>query len=224
MAIRVGLGSPARAACTRRPSPAGRRRPDRGPSEARLWVNKGSFAFTALEPGGRSGSASCWARLERLRQLLRVLRGCSGVDRSGGCRFLPGTVGLICGRDSAAERDDAGELAAPLARRAVQWSSPVAVQGRVRGRRGHRGAAQVRRGHGEVDVHRGRAAAGRWRTLLPFSDEALARAVRRAATPVVSAIGHEQDNPAARHSSPTCAVSTPTDAAKRRSYRTSASS
>ena len=50
--------------------------------------------------------------------------------------------------------------------------------------------------------------------LLPFSDEALVRAVSRATTPVVSAIGHEPDNPLLDHVADLRAA-TPTDAAKR---------
>ena len=49
--------------------------------------------------------------------------------------------------------------------------------------------------------------------LLPFSDEALLRAVHRARTPVVSAIGHEQDAPLLDLAADVRA-STPTDAAK----------
>ncbi|WP_242424628.1 exodeoxyribonuclease VII large subunit, partial [Frankia sp. EI5c] len=50
--------------------------------------------------------------------------------------------------------------------------------------------------------------------LLPFSDEALLRAVVAARTPVVSAIGHEQDTPLLDFVADARA-STPTDAAKR---------
>jgi exodeoxyribonuclease VII large subunit len=49
--------------------------------------------------------------------------------------------------------------------------------------------------------------------LLPFSDEALCRAVSRCVTPVVSAIGHEPDTPLVDHvADKRC--STPTDAGK----------
>jgi exodeoxyribonuclease VII large subunit len=50
--------------------------------------------------------------------------------------------------------------------------------------------------------------------LLPFSDEALCRAVFAARTPVVSAIGHETDAPLIDYVADARA-STPTDAAKR---------
>ncbi|MPZ04384.1 exodeoxyribonuclease VII large subunit, partial [Micrococcus luteus] len=50
--------------------------------------------------------------------------------------------------------------------------------------------------------------------ILPFSDEALVRAVAAARTPVVSAIGHEADRPVLDDVADLRA-STPTDAAKR---------
>jgi exodeoxyribonuclease VII large subunit len=50
--------------------------------------------------------------------------------------------------------------------------------------------------------------------LLPFSEEALVRAVAQAATPVVSAIGHEQDAPLLDLVADVRA-STPTDAARK---------
>lgn len=50
--------------------------------------------------------------------------------------------------------------------------------------------------------------------LLPFSNETLIRAVSRASTPIVSAIGHEQDSPLLDFVADLRA-STPTDAAKK---------
>jgi exodeoxyribonuclease VII large subunit len=49
--------------------------------------------------------------------------------------------------------------------------------------------------------------------LLPFSDEALVRAVAACRTPLVSAVGHEMDSPLVDHVADRRA-STPTDAAK----------
>jgi len=49
--------------------------------------------------------------------------------------------------------------------------------------------------------------------LLPFSDEALCRAISKATTPIVSAIGHEPDSPLSDHVADLRAA-TPTDAAK----------
>ena len=50
--------------------------------------------------------------------------------------------------------------------------------------------------------------------LLPFSDETLCRAIARCTTPVVSAVGHEPDNPLCDLVADVRAA-TPTDAAKR---------
>jgi exodeoxyribonuclease VII large subunit len=58
------------------------------------------------------------------------------------------------------------------------------------------------------------ASGGRIEDLLPFSDEALCRAVFGCRTPVVSAIGHETDAPLVDYVADVRA-STPTDAAKR---------
>src|SRR5262245_1634308 len=66
-----------------------------------FWVNRGSFAFTALDIRP-VGIGELLARLERLRQVLAA-EGLFNADRKRALPFLPGTVGLICGRDSAAE-------------------------------------------------------------------------------------------------------------------------
>jgi exodeoxyribonuclease VII large subunit len=66
----------------------------------------------------------------------------------------------------------------------------------------------------EVDVVVIARGGGSVEDLLPFSDEALVRAVFLATTPVVSAIGHEPDSPILDLVSDVRA-STPTDAAKR---------
>jgi exodeoxyribonuclease VII large subunit len=67
--------------------------------------------------------------------------------------------------------------------------------------------------HPDVDVIVVARGGGSVEDLLPFSDEALVRAVHRLRTPVVSAIGHEQDQPLLDLVADVRA-STPTDAAK----------
>ncbi|MDP9865106.1 MULTISPECIES: exodeoxyribonuclease VII large subunit [Streptosporangium] len=175
-----------------------------------FWVNKGSFAFTALEMRP-VGVGELLARLERLRQVLAA-EGLFGVDRKRRLPFLPGTIGLICGRDSAAERDvlENSRRRWPAVRFKVE---PVAVQGPY-------AVTEVTEAlrkfdaDGEVDVIVIARGGGSMEDLLPFSDEALVRAVAACRTPVVSAIGHEQDNPLLDLVADVRA-STPTDAAKK---------
>ncbi|MDP9849010.1 exodeoxyribonuclease VII large subunit [Streptosporangium lutulentum] len=175
-----------------------------------FWVNKGSFAFTALEMRP-VGVGELLARLERLRQVL-ASEGLFGVDRKRRPPFLPGTIGLICGRDSAAERDvlENARRRWPAVRFQVE---PVAVQGPY-------AAGEVIEAlrkfdaDGDIDVIVIARGGGSMEDLLPFSDEALVRAVAACRTPVVSAIGHEQDNPLLDLVADVRA-STPTDAAKK---------
>jgi exodeoxyribonuclease VII large subunit len=157
------------------------------------------------------GVGALLARIEALRQLLAA-EGLFAASRKRRPPFLPRAVGLITGRASAAERD-----VVENARR--RWPAvrivtrEVAVQGAL-------AAGQVIDALRELDadpdvevivIARG---GGSLEDLLPFSDEALLRAVVAARTPVVSAIGHEQDSPLLDYVADVRA-STPTDAAKR---------
>lgn len=156
-----------------------------------FWVNKGSFAFTALEIRP-VGVGELLARLERLRQLLAA-EGLFGAERKRRLPFLPGTIGLICGRDSAAERDvlENSRRRWPAVRFKVE---EVAVQGPY-------AVGEVTEAlrkldvDADVDVIVVARGGGSLEDLLPFSDETLVRAVAACRTPVVSAIGHEQDSP-----------------------------
>ncbi|RCG31353.1 exodeoxyribonuclease VII large subunit [Sphaerisporangium album] len=175
-----------------------------------FWVNRGSFAFTALEIRP-VGIGELLARLERLRQII-VAEGLANADRKRRLPFLPGTIGLICGRDSAAERDvlENARRRWPAVRFKVE---AVAVQGPY-------AVAEVTEAlhkldaDREVDVIVIARGGGSLEDLLPFSDESLVRAVSACRTPVVSAIGHEQDNPLLDLVADLRA-STPTDAAKK---------
>lgn len=175
-----------------------------------FWVNKGSFAFTALEMRP-VGVGEMMVRLERLRQLLAT-EGLFNADRKRRLPFLPGTIGLVCGRESAAERDvlENSRRRWPAVRFKVE---EVAVQGPY-------AVAEVTEALRKLDadsdvevivVARG---GGSLEDLLPFSDETLVRAVAACRTPVVSAIGHEQDSPLLDMVADVRA-STPTDAAKK---------
>jgi len=126
--------------------------------------------------------------------------------------FLPGTVGLITGRASAAERDVMTVATGrwPAVRfelRNTVVQGPNAVPQIVDALRelDHDDTVDViviARGGGSVE------------DLLPFSDETLCREIAKCTTPVVSAIGHEPDNPLCDLVADVRAA-TPTDAAKR---------
>lgn len=171
---------------------------------------RGTFSLRALEIR-HVGLGELLARLEQLRRTLTA-EGLFDAARKRPLPFLPNTVGLICGRDSAAERDvlENGRRRWPAVRFEVR---PVAVQG-DRAVREVTEALKDLDSHPDVDVIVIARGGGSLEDLLPFSDEALVRAVASAGTPVVSAIGHEQDAPLLDHVADVRA-STPTDAAKR---------
>jgi exodeoxyribonuclease VII large subunit len=171
---------------------------------------RGSFGLAATEIRA-VGIGELLARLERLRRSLAA-EGLFAAERKRRLPFLPGTIGLISGRDSAAERDVLRNAARrwPAVRFRVEQ---VAVQGTY-------AVAEVTDALHRLDfdpvvdviiVARG---GGSLEDLLPFSDESLIRAVAACRTPVVSAIGHEQDTPLLDLVADVRA-STPTDAARR---------
>jgi exodeoxyribonuclease VII large subunit len=154
-------------------------------------ATRGSFALTALEIRA-VGVGELLARLEKLRRELAA-EGLFSAERKRSLPFLPGVIGLICGRESAAERDvvQNAQRRWPAVRFRIEQS---AVQGPY-------AAGEVTEAlrkldaDPEVDVIVITRGGGSLEDLLPFSDETLLRAVAACRTPVVSAIGHEQDAP-----------------------------
>ena len=171
---------------------------------------KGSFALTATQVKA-VGIGELLARLERLRAALAA-EGLFAVERKRKLPFLPGTIGLICGRDSAAERDVLRNAARrwPAVRFRVEQ---VAVQGLYASQEIIE-ALQKLDADPAVEVIIIARGGGSIEDLLPFSDEDLVRAVAGCLTPVISAIGHEQDVPLLDLVADVRA-STPTDAARR---------
>jgi exodeoxyribonuclease VII large subunit len=173
-------------------------------------ANRGSFALTALEIRA-VGIGELLARLERLRRQLAA-EGLFSAERKRPLPFLPGVIGLICGRESAAQRDvqENAERRWPAVRFRVEQTAvqgPYAVAEVI-------DALRKLDEDPDVDVIVIARGGGSVEDLLPFSDEALIRAVAACRTPVVSAIGHEQDTPLLDYVADLRA-STPTDAAKR---------
>src|SRR5580693_1159153 len=173
-------------------------------------TNRGAFSLAAVEIRA-VGIGELLARLERLRRALAA-EGLFAPERKRPLPFLPGTIGLICGRDSAAERDVLRNSARrwPAVRFRVE---ETAVQGPFAAEEVIDALRRLDE-DAEVDVIVIARGGGSLEDLLPFSDEALIRAVAACRTPVVSAIGHEQDTPLLDYVADLRA-STPTDAAKR---------
>ncbi|HEX4427748.1 MAG TPA: exodeoxyribonuclease VII large subunit [Frankiaceae bacterium] len=174
-----------------------------------MHLTRGSLQLVAHEIRP-VGAGELLARIERLKAVFAA-EGLFAASRKRALPFLPHTVGLITGRGSAAERDvvENARRRWPAVRIAVR---EVAVQGpfavtevcdaiRVLDRDPQIDVIVIARGGGSLE------------DLLPFSDEAPCRLVSASFTPVVSAIGHEQDTPLLDLVADVRA-STPTDAAK----------
>jgi exodeoxyribonuclease VII large subunit len=157
------------------------------------------------------GVGELLARLERLKAALAA-EGLFAAERKRPLPFLPRTVGLICGRGSAAERDvlENARRRWPAVRFRVE---NVAVQGPFAVTEVCAALDRLDR-DSETDVIVVTRGGGSVEDLLPFSDEALLRRVAAVRAPVVSAIGHEQDTPLLDLVADVRA-STPTDAGKR---------
>jgi exodeoxyribonuclease VII large subunit len=175
-----------------------------------FYVPRSSFSLRAEEIR-QVGLGELLARLEMLKAKLGA-EGLFAPQRKKSLPFLPGCIGLITGRASAAERD-----VLENARR--RWPG-VRFEVRNTAVQGVKAVSEIIPALLELDadpavdvivIARG---GGSVEDLLPFSDEALLRAVADCTTPVVSAIGHEPDNPLLDLVADFRA-STPTDAAKR---------
>ncbi|WP_245568025.1 exodeoxyribonuclease VII large subunit [Nocardia jiangxiensis] len=167
-----------------------------------------SLRITEIRP---VGIGELLARIERLKALLAA-EGLFDPRLKRPIPFLPGTIGLITGRASAAERD-----VLTVARN--RWPA-VRFEVRNTAVQGATAVPQILDALAELDrdpevavivLARG---GGSVEDLLPFSDETLCRAIVSATTPIVSAIGHEPDNPLSDYVADLRAA-TPTDAAKR---------
>lgn len=175
-----------------------------------FWTQRGSLMLDArqIRP---VGVGELLARVEHLKRTL-ASEGLFDADRKRPLPFLPGTVGLICGRAGAAEKDvvENARRRWPAVRFAIR---EVAVQGSAAVQE-VTAALQELDADPAVDVIVIARGGGSVEDLLPFSNEALVRAVAAARTPVVSAIGHDVDTPLLDHVADWRA-STPTDAGKR---------
>lgn len=174
-----------------------------------LWKN-GKLSLIGKEVYA-VGTGNLHEQLQRLREALAA-EGLFSDARKKPLPMLPNRVGLITGRDSDAEKD-------VIRNASLRWPG-VVFEVRNTRVQGEGAAAEVIAALAELDAHpevdviviaRG---GGSFEDLLPFSEEALIRAVAAATTPVVSAIGHEADSPIL-DAVADLRASTPTDAGKR---------
>lgn len=174
------------------------------------YVARGSFSLRATEIRA-VGLGELLARIERIRSLLAA-EGLFDVVRKKPLPFAPAVVGLITGKDSAAERDVlvTARRRWPAVRFAVAHclvQGPSAAEDVI-------GALQRLDRDPEVEVVVIARGGGSVEDLLPFSDEGLVRAIATCRTPVVTAVGHETDTTLVDHVADVRAA-TPTDAAHR---------
>ncbi len=179
-------------------------------AKASWFTKNGSLTMSAKEIR-QVGVGELLARLEALKGVLAA-EGLFNADRKVALPLLPRKVGLICGRNTDAEKD-----VVENARRrwpAVEFEiREVAVQGAAAVVEVSEALRELE-SIADVDVIIITRGGGSFEDLLPFSDESLVRLAASCETPIVSAIGHEKDSPLLDLVADYRA-STPTDAAKR---------
>jgi exodeoxyribonuclease VII large subunit len=174
------------------------------------WVKGGTLSMNVLQMR-HTGLGEILEKLEKLRATLSA-EGLFALERKKPLPFLPGTIGLITGKDSDAEKD-------VLTNARLRWPD-VAFRVEYAAVQGDRcvpevmNALTVLDSDPDVDVIIVARGGGDFLNLLPFSDERLVRHAATCTTPLVSAIGHEADRPLLDDVADLRA-STPTDAAKR---------
>ena len=175
-----------------------------------FYTKNGSISFSAREIR-QVGVGELLARLEALKNQLAG-EGLFDSDRKVAMPLLPKVIGLICGRNTDAEKD----VVENAKRRwpGVQFEiREVTVQGAA-------AVSEVSDALRELEANKDveviiiTRGGGSFEDLLPFSDESLVRLAASCETPIVSAIGHEKDAPLLDLVADYRA-STPTDAAKR---------
>ena len=174
-----------------------------------FWERSGKTSMDVLAIR-KVGLGELLERIERLRQQL-IKEGLTLAERKQPLPFLPNLIGLITGANSDAEKDvlQNARLRWPEVRFKIQHT-PV---------QGDKAAAEIIKAiqaldaDSEVDVIILTRGGGSFQDLLVFSDEQVVRAVANCKSPIVSAIGHENDRPLTDEVADFRA-STPTDAAK----------
>jgi exodeoxyribonuclease VII large subunit len=148
-----------------------------------------SFRLAAIE---RIGAGDHAARLAELRRKLAA-EGLFSPERKRRLPRFPRAVGLLTGADAAARGDVIAAITTryPAVRLVVaetRVQGPFAV-GAITSTLARLAGCE---GIDVVILARG---GGSFEDLLPFSDERVVRAVAGCPVPIVSAVGHEQDEP-----------------------------
>jgi exodeoxyribonuclease VII large subunit len=175
---------------------------------AELYEAKGALSFRAASIE-RFGLGAHLAALERRKRSLAA-EGLFATERKRRLPRFPRAVGLLTGSDAAARGDFVTAISTRFPPARI-----VVAETRVQGRGAPLAIVNALRtlaAHPAVDVIVVARGGGSFEDLLPFSDEAVVRAVAGCSTPIVSAVGHEQDTPLcdlaadARASTPTAAA------------------
>ncbi|MBA2475847.1 MAG: exodeoxyribonuclease VII large subunit [Actinobacteria bacterium] len=173
-----------------------------------LFEARGDLRLRALTIE-RFGLGDHLAALERLKQRLAA-EGLFAATRKRALPRMPRRIGLLTGNDAAAKQDVIATITArfPPARLLV-------AETYVQGPRAAEAVIDALRrlcAEPELDVIVIARGGGSFEDLLPFSNEALVRAIVASPVPVVTAVGHEGDTPLcdlaadARASTPTAAA------------------
>ncbi|MHA7648397.1 exodeoxyribonuclease VII large subunit [Mycobacterium sp. ML4] len=175
-----------------------------------FYTGRGTFSLRLSEIRA-VGVGELLARIERLRRLLDA-EGLFDPRLKRPIPFLPNMIGLITSRASHAERDvtTVAQSRWPAVRFAIRHASVQGVNAVTQVVE----ALRELDGHPDVDVIVIARGGGSVEDLLPFSDETMCRAISACRTPVISAVGHEPDNPLCDLVADLRAA-TPTDAAKK---------
>jgi exodeoxyribonuclease VII large subunit len=155
-----------------------------------LYEQRGELRLRALTVE-RFGLGAHLVALERLKRTLAA-EGLFDPARKRPLPRFPRLIGLVTGNDAAAKRD--------VLTHVVQRFPPANIVVAETYVQGPRAPAAIVEAIGElcsrgVDVLVLARGGGSFEDLLPFSDERVVRAVAACPVPVVSAVGHEQDNP-----------------------------
>ena len=158
---------------------------------AELYEQKGELGLrvTTIERIGLGGHLLA---LERLKRQLAA-EGLFAPARKRPLPLLPRAIGILTGADAAAR----GDLVTTIGTR-FPAATVVVCETRVQGKGAPAAivsALNALAAHPAVDVVVLTRGGGSFEDLLPFSDEAVVRAVASCPVPIVSAVGHEQDTP-----------------------------